>query len=347
MATIRDVAKEANVSVATVSYVLNKNKNVSQELTDNVLKAVDKLDYKYNAIASSLRNNRTKTVGVVLQNIRNVFFVHLLAGLEEYINANNYRLIFFDTGYDINKERECISTLRSMRVEGVILYSCVGAKEKNEYIQFLVKQLTENEIPTVLLDRDACGKLGSVLIENERGGYEATKHLIDFGRRNILHISGIEDWENSLARQQGYTNAMRSHDLEDHIIIHSGRFQPVRGYEITRSLIEKGIKLDGIFAANDQMAIGAMKAILEFGIKIPDDIGVIGYDNLFFTTFVDPALSTMNVPTHSIGRTAAEMLINIIENSDSAEKSAIFNTNLIVRQSTDVRAERGWVLYGW
>lgn len=210
MAGIRDVSREARVSIATVSYVLNENKYVSEELSSRVRKAVEKLGYKTNPIARSLRKRKTKEVGIVLQNVKNVFFVQLLSGLEERLQALGYSLIFFDTNYDIQREKEIIGTLRNRWVDGIILYSCVSEKDKADYYEFLTSDIKEKVIPIVSLDRTFLrNDIPVVTVDNAKGGFEATKHLILSGKRKILHITGKKDWEISIRRQEGYIQAIK------------------------------------------------------------------------------------------------------------------------------------------
>ena len=346
MASIIDVAKEANVSVATVSYVLSKKKYVSEELSERVWTAVGKLGYQTNPMASSLRNKQTKEIGVVLQNIKNVFFVQLLSGLEAKLQDSGYSLVFIDTNYDMDKEREAITTLRNRWVDGIILYSCVSEGAKAEYNEFLSTPVSEKKIPLVSIDR-VFRDIPVVTSENKRGAYEATRHLILSGKKNIIHISGRSDWDMSRQRQDGYTEAMKDAGLGGNILIKNGRFRPIDGYEICKELLSRQYPFDGIFAANDQMAIGCIKAVKEMGLSIPDDIAIVGYDNIFVSTLVEPTLTTVNVPRYAMGVAAAELLVGMIGQENEAEKECILQTNLIVRQSSDIRGERNWDLYGW
>ncbi len=346
--SIKDVAKDAGVSAATVSYVISKNKYVSPELTRKVEESINRLHYYGNPVARSLRNRQTRTIGVVLQNIRNIFFPQVLAGMEEYARSHNYQLIFANTYNDLHVEKATINQMKGTWVDGIILDTCVSIGDQEEYIRFLLSDKVGKQIPLVLLERNICtDKIRSISINNLQAGFEATRHLIDRGRRRIVHIMGNPSWCVSCDRRQGYLNALESAGLEGSATILTGYYRPQDGYETIKELLQRNHPFDAVFAANDQMAIGAMKAIKEMGRIIPDDIAVIGFDNIFASSMVDPSLSTMNVPKMSMGTAASKLIIEAIQNQQSPMEDVRLETNLIVRQSTDLRGEKGWDLYGW
>lgn len=348
MARMKEVADDAGVSVATVSYVINKTKYVSPELTLRVEKSIEKLDYNTNPVARSLRNKKTMSIGIVLQNIRNIFFPQLLAGLEESLREKGYNLLFVNTYNDIDEEWKTIQSLRGMWVDGIILDSCCNEKNKTEYAKHLNHRTASKHIPILLLERNlGIKELDAVSIDNFNGAYIATKHLIDSEHRQIMHIAGNKDWSMSIDRLEGYLKALSDYGLESRKFYNYGSFLPQDGYSIMKEILDQHHNIDGLFAANDQMAIGAMKAILEYGLKIPEDIAVVGFDNIFVSSLINPTLSTINVPKYMIGKTAAEMLIESIEKPDKQPENRIMQTNLIVRQSSDVRGERSWDLFGW
>ena len=342
------MANDAGVSVATVSYVISKNKYVSPELTRKVQDSIEKLNYFANPVARSLRNKKTISIGIVLQNIRNIFFPQLLAGLEEFLREKGYNLLFFNTYCDIAVEKKTIQSLRGMWVDGIILDSCCNETDKVSYAKFLNQKISGKQIPILLLERNlGSSSLNAVSIDNFSGGYIATKHMISNQRQHIMHIAGNKNWSMSTDRLGGYLKALQENGMEDRQFYRYGGFLPQDGFGIMKEILDQNHKIDGLFAANDQMAIGAMKAILEHGLKIPEDIAVVGFDNIFVSSMISPTLSTINVPKYRIGKTAAEILINTIENPDTPAENRIIQTNLIVRQSSDVRGERNWELYGW
>lgn len=348
MAGIKEVAKDAGVSVATVSYVLNKNKYVSPDLTKKVEDSIKKLNYNCNHVARSLRNKKTYIIGVVLQNVKNIFFPQLLEGLEEYARSKKYRLLFLNSYNDPYTERDAITTLRNMWVDGIILDSCVAETDKDSFLKFLLDYKSGKKIPVVLLERSLGSEnVNVVKVDNFHGAYQATKHLIEKGRKNIMHIAGTKDWSMTEDRIKGYIQALKDGGLEKSILVRYSTYKPQDGYAIMKELLQQNSTIDGVFAANDQMAIGAMKAIMEMGFNIPGDISVVGFDNIFVSTLTEISLTTINVPKYSIGNAAAALLINAIENPDKKPEQITMTSNLIVRQSTDLKGQKNWELFGW
>lgn len=349
MSSIKDVALDAGVSIATVSYVLNGNKFVSPELTDKVNESIKKLNYQANPVARSLRSKRTKNIGVILQNIRNIFFPQLLAGLEECMRAQDFNLIFSNSYNDLKIEKDAINTMRGMWVDGIILDSCAKECDISKYVDFLKQSNQKKKIPIVMLERNLCpGKFHSVAVDNVKSGYIATKHLLDLGRSKILHIAGTEGWSMSTDRKEGYLKALRERDLASYALIYTGEFRAQDGYAIIKErIMQNHTDIDAVFAANDQMALGAMTALKEYGIRIPDDIAIVGIDNVFASSIVEPSLTTVNVPKYTMGCTAAKLLLSEIEQPSKEKQDIVLDTNLIVRQSTNLRGEKTWDLFGW
>ena len=347
MTRIKDVATDAQVSVATVSYVLNKNKYVSPELTEKVMDSVKRLNYSVNPVARSLRNKKTKAIGVVLQNISNVFFPQILSGLEEYVKENEYTLQFVNTYNDIAHEKQAITSLKNMWMDGIILDSCVDDKDKKGYLSFLNESAGKNT-PIVLLERSLDDKVYSAVIaDNYAGGMLATNHLIEQGKDRIVHITLNRDWNMILDRTRAYRDAMKQSGLERHIAVRYGNLQAQDGYEIMKEFFKQDSRINGAFAINDQLAIGAMKAVYESGRKIPDDFALVGYDNIFASSILETPLTTINVPKYEMGKLAGKILIDIINGKRTEPEVITLPLNLIVRLSTDLRGEKNWELYGW
>jgi len=331
-----------------VSYVLNKNKYVSPELTEKVNKSVEKLDYYANPVARSLRNKKTHTIGIVLQNIRNIFFPQVLAGLEEYARANDYNLQFVNTYNDIHTERRALASLKNMWVDGIILDSCVSESEKGEYLEFLKGLNMEKEIPIVMLERNlGSPDYSAVLVDNYTGGLLAARHLIETGKNKIIHITDNNNWCMTSNRMLGYLDAMREHGLEANIEIHRCDMTAFDGYNLMKGLLFHGASFDGVFAVNDQVAIGAMKAAKELGRSIPEDIAFVGFDNIFVSSMIDTPLTTVHVPKYELGKTAETLLLRTIDQKLEAPEVVTLPVKLIVRQSTDLRGDNSWELFGW
>lgn len=347
MATIKDVAKDAGVSIATVSNVINNTKYVSEELTKKVEESMEKLNYNINNIARNLRSKVSSTIGVVLQNVNDVFFSEILIGLEEHVREQNYSMMFFNTNFDKTKEKKAIETLKTMWIDGIILDSCIPDSQTDEYAKFLFKNNSEKKIPIVLLERDFGRNFNAVLVENYEGAYAATKHLIDIGKSKLLNISGKHDWAMIKHRTEGFKKAAEDSNLpKSSIHIEYGNLDMISGYIITRKCLEYGKNFDGIFAVNDRMAVGAIQAIKEFGVRIPEDIAVVGFDNIAIYNLLNPSLTSVNVPKYQMGYTAAKMLIDSIKHESSKLPLIKLPTKLFVRNSSDANSNATLSLFG-
>lgn len=349
MASIKDVAKDAGVSVATVSYVCNKTKYVSPELTARVNASINRLGYRVNPVARNLRKRQSNVIGVVLQNIRNIFFPQLLAGMEEYARNQGVSLMFFNTYDDIAIETRAISTLSDLWVDGILLDSCVRERDAADYIDSINGgDRGGRKLPIVLLERNLGSHRNSaVTIHNFSAAYDATHHLIERGRRHIGHLPGNQEWSMSIDRQKGYEAAMRDFGFGGEILLGNGGFRAEDGFLAMNALLASGVPVDGVFAVNDQMAVGAMKAIIRAGLRIPDDIAVVGFDNVFVAGVVSPALTTVNVPKYTMGKEAARLLFNAIQNPDSAPETLTLPYEILIRGSTDAAVLADWDLAGW
>lgn len=344
MASIKEVAKDAGVSIATVSYVLNKSKYVSPELTKKVLYSVKKLNYNINPMASCLRNKTTSTIGVVLQNIRNPFFPLLLAGLETQARRNDYRLMFFNSYNDLDVEKQAVLTFSNMWVDGIIIDSCVKESEKAEYIEFLRANDPGKNIPVVFLERSLDNQKSSAVITNNFDcGYVATHHLIQMGRKNIIFISGPNDWSMVADRKFGYLKAIEESGLQSKQIITADDFSANSAYKIIKQILsEGGNHIDGIFAMNDQIALGSIKAIKDLGLNIPSDIAVVGFDNIQLSSMITPSLTTIDVPRYLMGKTAVELLVGHINDETKQAQTVILPSQIVIRHSTDQKIEDRW-----
>lgn len=346
-----DVANRAGVSIATVSCVLSGTKYVSKEAREKVWKAIDELGYQPNALARSLRKQETKEIGVVLQNLKNLFFIDVLRGIDEYLTSQGYSAIYVDSGYDMERERRAVMQLRSRWVDGILLYSCVTEDEKDAYGSFLL-QGGSKSIPIVSIDRDFRKyTVPLVTTDQERNAYAIVKHLISTGRTHIVHVAGRSGWEITESRCEGYRCAMEEAGLGENVYIEYGSNKPNDGYEIARKLIRERPEMDVIFAANDQMAIGCISAIQEMNMRVPEDIAVAGMDDLFVSTIVSPQLTTVNIPKYQLGKKAAQVLLNRIEDPDGLD---LYNdmlytlpSDLEIRQSTKMRSAVKWNLDNW
>jgi DNA-binding LacI/PurR family transcriptional regulator len=349
MANIKDVAEKAGVSISTVSNVINGTKYVSEELKQKIQKAIDELRYEVDPLARSLKSKRTMTIGVVITNINRIFFPQVLSGIQEHAARNGYSLNFCTTNDSFEAEKKYVQMLESSQVDGIILDS-VADTGREDYFRYLSKLGNARKtIPVVSIERrmDSYG-IDSVAVNNLQGGSLAVRHLADCGCTRIAHISGPLGSCMAQDRLNGYKSELEKLGLKlDDEMVMEGDYSPLSGYHAMRKLLSAGVAADGVFAANDQMAIGAIKAIRENGLRIPEDIRVIGFDNTFVASIVEPALSTVNVPRYKMGDMAVEMLIRRIEGPSAETGCCELPINLIVRQSTDLRGDKNWDLFGW
>lgn len=348
MPSIKDVAEEAGVSIATVSNAVSGTKRVSEKLRRKVFLAIDKLGYEVNTVASSLKSKKTNTIGVIIPNISRIFFPQVLKGIQDGLSHLGYNLMLCDTNDDAEKERVFIQMLKSSWADGIIIGSVVNEDDR-DYINMLANLTIRNKsIPVVLIEREFVGSMiSSVRVDNYQAGRMATRHLLDSGCKKILHIAGPRYACMVNARIKGYIDEIKADDLEVEPVILEGDFSPLSGYQAIKNypLAEK--KIDGIFAANDQMAIGALNALKENGYKVPGDIRVIGFDNTFVASIVEPALTTINVPKYKMGQMAAEILVKQINHTDTPVQNIVLPVNLTVRKSTQAGGDKTWELFGW
>lgn len=343
MAGMRDVAREAGVSLSTVSVVLSDSeKFVSPEVKEKVLKAVRETGYK-----PVVKKKAEKTIAVILPSITSLFFSNLLCGIEEAVAENGYTLLVGDTEFQYEKEKDYVEFIRKQNLYGVIIDTTCPVEKEKEYFSLLAKKFIDRNIPVVFLERNMEDtRFGSVYVYNYDNAHKAVSHLTELGHKKIAHISGIKESFLSRRRLDGYRDALEEKDISyDEELVCEGDFTPNSGYIAMKKLLARRNDFTAVFAANDQMAIGAMKAILSEGKRIPEDIAVIGIDNLSVSSMVTPSLTTINVPTFHIGRMAVKKLMSARE--DNVIEQVAVDCNLIIRKSTDISAQSEWELFGW
>lgn len=329
MANIRDVAKKAGVSVATVSRVVNKNGYVKESTLEKVNKAISELNYSPNAIAVSLNNKKTKTLGLILPDITNPFFPELAKAVEEVANQNGYTMILCNSNGLLEKEMEHIEMLERKYADGIILASDSYTEEG----------FKGTDLPVVLVDRGANPNYSSITANNFSGAVMATKHLLKQGCKKIAHIAGPEDVLTAAERLKGYQSVVKDSDwYAEGLIIHAN-YNTQEAITATKKLLRIYSNIDGIFASNDLIAIGCLKAIRSMGMKVPEDIAVIGFDGISLTDLIIPQLSTIKQPVYEMGEAAANILIKEIESGQKEPLFKKFDVTLIQRESTDKRGE--------
>ncbi len=330
--TIDDIARLAGVSKATVSRVLNnKAEGVSTDTRKMIQKLIDDLEYKPNLLARGIVTSKTKTIGLILPDITNPFFPELVKAVEDCASKNGYTVIFGNTDFSLEKEQNYISTFIAKRVDGVILTSTV---DDNSIIHNKFKKYN---VPCVLLDRTMKNMDydAGVFFDNQYALYISCEYLIKHGNKKIAFISGPAAVSTSRERIEGYKMALGQYGIEfDQRFIKYGNFTLDSGYKAIWDLHNDGIEFTGVLASNDIMAIGAMKALKELKYKIPDDIEVIGFDNIEFASMTEPPLTTIQQPTYEMGQKATEFLLMLINGKSPKNKHIRLQPKLVFRSTT-------------
>ncbi|NMB61608.1 MAG: LacI family transcriptional regulator [Chloroflexi bacterium] len=308
MANINDVAERANVSITTVSHVINQTRYVSDDLTERVRKAMEELDYHPNSLARGLRSGKTKTIGLVIPDISNQFFAEISRKIEDKGYENGYSVILCNTDDDPYKEKNYIDVLLAKKVEGIIF---ISAGVESNYLEKTI----EFNIPIVVVDRDIKeNDYDIVLVDNSVGGFDATRYLIELGHRRIACIAGPSPITPSAQRVAGYKQALQEAGIQiDTNLIIPGDFHYESGDRAMRALLALPQPPTAVFACNDMMALGAFQAVNNQGMKIPEDISVIGFDNIPFSQTVYPMLTTMAQPIHEMADLVVDLLVDKIK----------------------------------
>jgi LacI family repressor for deo operon, udp, cdd, tsx, nupC, and nupG len=322
-----DVAKLANVSPATVSRVLSNPELVSKETRQKVLDVINEVNYKPHIVARQFRTKETKIILVVVPDITSAFFSKVLRGIEHVAVNNGYQVILGDTENDIEREKEYINLLLQKQADGMVLLTARLNKTNLEEIS--------EHFPMVLACEYMDGlNVPTVSIDNISSARKATEHLIKLGHTKIAHITGPINVILSRDRMRGYQQAMMSHDLDiDSAYIQEGDFSFESGYNQTLKLLALENPPTAVFAFNDEMAMGAIKAAKDSGLKAPEDLAVVGFDNVKMSSVIEPNLTTINQPKYEIGKKAMELLLKLINGEAINKKKFVMKDELIIRES--------------
>jgi LacI family transcriptional regulator len=329
MATIYEVSKLAGVSLATVSRVMNDSGRVSDKTRAKVLAAMKELDYQPNAIAQSLASNRSNSVGVLVSEMHGPIFGVMLSAIEFELRQAGKFAIFVAGHSDAEKEKEGIRFLTSRHCDALILH--VEALP-SEY--FLEHQ--DSMLPFVLINRDDEGlRDHCISLDNEQGGYEATRSLLEFGHRQIGYISGPLQWADAKARLAGHRRALNEFGVPwDEALLVEGNYLETSGGWATRQLLERGVSITALVCANDEMAAGAMDVIRKRGLAIPEDISVVGFDNVRWARYLNPKLTTVDYPVAEMSRMAAQWVLKTVYGQEVPAVRHVFQPRLVARASS-------------
>ena len=329
--TMKRIAGELGVSITTVSKVLNNHADISEATRSRVMAKVEELGYQRNAVARSLSLRRSHTLGIVIPDLMHSFFVEVIAGIEPVASAHGYGVLLCSSSEDAGKERAELDMLRSRQVDGIVLASANASGNTDMLLQ-LAKQGTS----LVMIDRDdhPSVRCHRVLTDDEAVGSLATSHLLDAGRRAIAHIGG-PPIVHAKRREKGWREALKGRGIkvaEDWIV--RGGFMESDGYRGMKKLLGVRPRIDAVFAANDPSAIGAMKAIWEADLRVPDDIAVVGVGDIALGDLLRVPLTTVGWSRRDQGRHAAELLLNSLDGEVDRAQRVIIPPRLIVRESS-------------
>ncbi|HCG5528313.1 TPA: substrate-binding domain-containing protein [Vibrio parahaemolyticus] len=330
MATMKDIAKLAGVSTSTVSHVINKTRFVSEEISERVNNAAKELNYYApSALARSLKVNRTKTIGMLVTTSTNPFFGEVVKGVERSCYHKGYSLILCNTEGDNERMRQSINTLLQKRVDGLILMCSSLEGERIDVFE------RYPDIPVVVMDWGPMLFTSDKIQDNSlRGGYLAAKYLIDCGHTEIGCITGPLIKHQAQMRYEGYKRAMNEAGLEFNAnwIIESD-FECEGGYQAFKKMAERGTLPSSIFVSNDMMAMGVINAANELGIKVPDDLSIIGYDGIHIAKFMSPSLTTIHQPKYRLGQAAVETLVRRLDDKSNEAQVVQLEPTLVIRNS--------------
>ncbi|MCG6187273.1 LacI family DNA-binding transcriptional regulator [Maribellus maritimus] len=332
--TITEIANQLGVSPSTVSRALNDHPAISKKTKKAVVKLARKLNYQPNLLALNLLKNKTNTIGVVVPEITSYFFSSVINGIQDMVNPLGVNMIISQSNESYEEEKNIIQTFTSIRVDGFLISPSSETKNFGH-----LKILTDNNIPLVIFDRDCEGiEVDKVFVDEYNGAFQAVEHLIQTGCKRVAHIAGQQTLSTARHRLKGYKDALSKYNIpvNEKYIVESCGFAPEHGIDPTKKLLALPNPPDAIFTINDGVAIGAMYAIKEAGITIPEEISVIGFDDDPHSSFFKPSLSTVWQPTYEMGVLAARFLMRRINASNEISSFRIETLlpELVVRGSS-------------
>ncbi|WP_104398856.1 HTH-type transcriptional repressor PurR [Vibrio penaeicida] len=329
MATIKDVARLAGVSTTTVSHVINKTRFVAETTQEKVKKAVQELNYAPSAVARSLKCNTTRTIGMLVTQSTNPFFAEVVDGVESYCYRQGYTLILCNTGGIYEKQRDYIRMLAEKRVDGILVMCSDLTEDLREMLD------SHSSIPKVIMDWGPESSQADKIIDNsEEGGYLATKYLLDNGHTDIACLTGHEDKVACIERVIGYKRALREYDIEfkqERILV--GNFECDTAVLAADKILAMENRPTAVFCFNDLMALGVISRLQENGVRVPDDISIIGYDNIELSGYFSPPLTTVHQPKRRVGKTAFEILLQRIKDKEHDKRIFEMHPEIVERSS--------------
>jgi len=330
MPTLKDVAEKAGVSVSTVSRVFNNPEKVRRSTRERVRNAVDDLAYQPSRVARRLRlqDGEANLIGLVIPDIQNPFFADVTRGVEDVARDRDYALILSNSDEDPDKQRVAVDTLKTEEVDGVIVPP-VSTDDPE------VKRLLDSDITVVCVDRRMEDvRVDTIISDNREGAYKIVTHLIDLGHERIAFIGGIPRISTSTERREGYEKALRDHGLSvDPTLIEEGDSRRERGRSLTEKLLDLDSPPTAIFAGNNLTTLGALSALNMRGVQVPDEMALVGYDDVPWAMALNPPPTVVDQPGYEMGARAAELLLQRLEDPDRSPTVVTLQPKLIVRRS--------------
>lgn len=330
---LKELAEKLNLSISTVSRALRDRYDISTRTKQRVMALAAELNYQPNPYASSLRQRKSKTIGVVIPEIANNFFTLAINGIESVAQENGYHVLIYITHEDPEKEANIIRHIRNGRVDGLLM-SVSGNMDP-------VRDLKENGLPLVLFDRvSEDPQIPSVTTDDYQGGFDATSHLIESGCRNIAYLAVSKNLSINHKRMKGYQDALKKYNIpyKDQLVINCGN-DDAENLRKIGTLLQNRRRPDGIFASVEKLAVSTYEAARNCGLEMPKDLKLVGFSNMAVASILNPALTTITQPAYEIGKEAASMLFHILEQQEKKKTelssvSKVFRSELIKRDSS-------------
>jgi len=313
--TIQDIARELNLTSATISRALHNNPRISEQTKRLVVDAAKRLDYRRNKIASSLRSGRTHTIGVIIPSAQMTFFGSVVHGIQSIANTSGYSILLYQSEESTDQEIKAIEAFLGARVDGILVSIAKGTTDFSHFTELKMRKM-----PLVFFDRTNDSlDIPSVVIDDYKGAYYATEHLIEQGYKNIAHVSGQQHLKVFHDRLLGYQDALKANDMQlNDDYVYQGNISIESGKNAVDYFLQLAVPPDAVFAVEDFTALGVLQRLKEYNIKVPENFGVIGFANESFGEYITPALSTVDQQTVQMGKDAFTMLVEMIENNDVA-----------------------------
>lgn len=327
--TIYDVAKKAGVSISTVSRVINNTGRISAKTKKRVLDVIEQLGYQPSVVASALTGKRTRTIGLIIPDVANPFFAELARRVEDRGRELGFNLLMCNTDNNPDTEDMYLSLLRQKSVDGII----IGTNARNHRV---LRELLEENLPVALIAQDIPELMIDVVaVDDYLGGYQAAQHLVSLGHKRIAILVGNMNRTSDKYRLEAFRQALEDHGLEltEELVIRTD-YSREDGKRAARELLTSPKRPTAIFACFDFLAIGVYQAAKELGLRIPDDVSVVGFDNTILASIVDPPLTTIAQPIDEMGRQVMDLLVREIEGDKKTKQRIILPPELIIRQST-------------